>query len=57
MTGPRNSAHVVPRDDAIDHDTNDECICIPRSDPVTRVDGSVGWVVVHHALDGREQTE
>ena len=37
------------------HDESDTCICGPSSEPVTRDDGSVGWVVVHHSLDAREQ--
>lgn len=47
--------HVFPNNDLIDHDTRDgTCICGPSPDPVKRDDGSVGWVMVHHSLDGRE---
>lgn len=50
--------HVYPIDDLIDHDTvGDECVCVPRIEPVEREDGSFGWVVVHHSLDGRESYE
>ena len=50
--------HVIPVNDIIEHeDTGDECPCGPRVDPVRREDGSVGWVIVHHSLDGRELTE
>lgn len=50
--------HVYPDADLIDHDTNgDDCVCGPRADPVERDDGSIGWVLVHHSLDGREQHE
>lgn len=48
------SQHVVPVGDLIEHETTDECPCGPRSDEVERDDGSYGWVVVHHSLDGRE---
>lgn len=48
------AAHVLPVDDLIDHERHDGCICGPRSDPVERDDGSIAWVVLHHALDGRE---
>jgi hypothetical protein len=51
------SMHVLPVGDLIEHETTDECPCGPRSEIVKREDGSVGWVVVHHALDGREALE
>lgn len=40
--------HVIPRNDAVAHDSGPDCIC----DPDLR-DG----VWVHHSLDGRELTE
>ena len=50
--------HVYPVRDLIEHDTNsDECVCGPTTEAVPREDGSFGWVVVHHSLDGREQRE
>ncbi len=51
-----NSVHVAPVGDLIEHDTSGEsdCVCGPRSRPVKREDGSVGWVVTHSSLDGRE---
>lgn len=50
--------HVVPVGDLIEHDTEGEdCACGPASQPVVRDDGSVGWMVVHHSLDGREAHE
>lgn len=50
--------HVYPTADLIDHETEgDDCVCIPRVESVTREDGSIGWVAVHHSLDGRELTE
>jgi hypothetical protein len=52
-----DTAHVVPRGDLIDHDTNDGCPCGPTTEPVKRDDGSVGWVVTHHSIDGREAHE
>ena len=44
-------------DDAFFHDLDEDCPCGPESRPVKREDGSVGWVVVHHSLDGREKCE
>lgn len=52
-----DDVHVMPIDDLIEHDEADDCVCVPRLDPVEREDGSIGWVIVHHSLDGREATE
>lgn len=50
--------HTFPLNDLIDHDTDsDDCVCGPRIEPVPADDGSMGWVVVHHSLDGREANE
>lgn len=48
--------HVMPNNDQIEH-TFTDCLCGPAVDPVKRDDGSIGWVLVHHSLDGRELTE
>mgnify|MGYP006915209319 CR=1 FL=1 len=52
--GVMSTVHVTPTADAIPHDDTDDCICGPTSEPIVRDDGSVGWVVIHHSLDGRE---
>lgn len=57
MSPEMGGVHVVPGNDLIDHDVSDECPCGPRSEPVKCDDGSVGWLSVHHSLDGREATE
>jgi hypothetical protein len=49
--------HVRPRGDLIVHELTDDCPCGPEQRPVKGEDGSVGWLVVHHSLDGREQAE
>ncbi|QGZ17156.1 hypothetical protein HYQ19_gp057 [Arthrobacter phage DrYang] len=52
--------HVWPLKDLVEHDTEDDdggCVCIPRTEPVPREDGTIGWVLVHHSLDGREAHE
>lgn len=49
--------HVTPLLDTVDHTHDDDCLCGPRFEAVHRDDGSIGWVVVHHSLDGREQHE
>lgn len=51
--------HVTPVDDLIEHDTSGDeaCICGPDTVPVERGDGSFGWLVSHHSLDGRELHE
>lgn len=51
------ATHVVPADELIEHVTTGECPCGPRDELVERDDGSVGWVTVHHSLDGRESEE
>ncbi|MCA1571994.1 MAG: hypothetical protein LC798_17115 [Chloroflexi bacterium] len=52
------TVHVFPLGDLVDHDTDGgECPCGPRNEPVKRDDGSFGWLVVHHSLDGREAHE
>ena len=49
--------HVVPVGDLIEHVLTGDCPCGPADKPVERDDGSVGWLVVHHSLDGRELAE
>ena len=50
--------HVVPVDDLIEHiTTGEDCPCGPETEAVERDDGSMGWLVVHNALDGREHEE
>jgi hypothetical protein len=58
--GPSNTLHVYPQNDLIGHDTSTSeagCACGPQQRPVAREDGSVGWLLVHNSLDGRELTE
>jgi hypothetical protein len=47
----------MPVNDLIQHDEDDEtgyrCVCGPQVEAVKREDGTVGWVITHHALDGR----
>jgi hypothetical protein len=49
--------HVLPVDDLVDHEDTDTCPCGPTTIAVERDDGSIGWVISHHALDGREHRE
>lgn len=52
-----STQHVVPVNDLVEHDSSTasgECVCGPRVEAVFREDGSNGWVIVHHSLDGRE---
>jgi hypothetical protein len=46
--------HVVPEQDLVQHEEAD-CVCGPATEPVFRDDGSNGWLVTHHSLDGRER--
>lgn len=55
-----NTLHVTPIGDLVDHDTSTrepDCACGPEVRPVTQDDGSMGWLLVHHSLDGRERGE
>lgn len=49
--------HVRPLGDLVAHPMSVDCVCGPTTEPVQRQDGSYGWVVVHHSLDGREASE
>lgn len=53
------TVHTIPANDLIEHDTSgqQDCVCGPTTEPVECDDGSFGWVVVHHSLDGRELQE
>jgi len=45
--------HVVPINDLFDHDTSGAgCLCGPELND----DGSMGFIVIHRSLDGRETT-
>jgi hypothetical protein len=52
--GGRGDVHVVPIADLREHVKTLACWCAPR---LERVDRSTCYVVVHHALDGRELVE
>lgn len=54
---PGADVHVFPDGDLVEHEETDNCVCGPLIDPAERSDGSVGWVMVHHSLDGREAHE
>lgn len=50
--------HVYPTRDLIEHETEgDDCACGVTLEAVPCDDGSFGWVVLHHSLDGREKHE
>ena len=49
------TVHVYPNNDLIEHDTEyDDCLCGPSTEAVPSDEGSFGWLIVHHSLDGRE---
>lgn len=54
-----STVHVYPEPDLIEHDTDhgDDCICGPTTEAVPCEDGSFGWLITHHSLDGREFAE
>jgi hypothetical protein len=49
--------HVRPFGDLAAHPLSDDCVCGPAVEAVHRGDGSIGWLVTHHSLDGRERDE
>lgn len=50
-----DTIHTHPIGDLIEHDTaSDDCACGPTIEAVKRDDGSAGWHILHHSLDGRE---
>ena len=52
------TSFVHPLNDVIEHDIySQDCICGPTVEPVKADDGFVGWTIVHHSLDGRENDE
>lgn len=52
------TVHTYPVNDLIEHETvGDDCPCGPDIEPVRRGDGSLGWLIKHHSLDGREAHE
>jgi hypothetical protein len=51
------SRHIIPVGDLIDHEVSDDCVCGPQAEPISREDGSMNWLYVHHSLDGREKDE
>lgn len=49
------TVHVYPVNDLIEHLTDgDDCPCAPETEAVMLEDGSNGWLISHHSLDGRE---
>lgn len=52
------TVHTYPVNDLIEHDTDsDDCQCGPTTQPVESEDGTIGWHIIHHSLDGREFNE
>ena len=51
-----DEVHVLPVRDLIDH-TDADCVCGTTTEPRQRDDGSMGWLITHFSLDGRESRE
>lgn len=47
-----NEMHVMPVNDEVEHDEDQNCVCGPNVEIVSN-----GVIVVHHSLDGREKNE
>lgn len=53
-----STVHTYPVGDLIEHElVGDDCPCGPTVEPVHRADGTIGWHILHHSLDGRERHE
>lgn len=53
-----STVHTYPVADLMEHETwGTDCLCGPTTEPVPREDGSMGWHIIHHSLDGRENRE
>lgn len=50
-------AHVIPVDDAVGHEPNENCVCGPTPKLAKTRRGGDGWLMVHHSLDQREKKE
>lgn len=46
--------HVLPVGDCVPHDETWDCACGPRVESGIRDDNTVGRVIIHHSIDGRE---
>lgn len=51
--------HIMPINDLVEHEWDDDgdCPCGLDVQPVERDDGTIAWVYVHNALDGRDLEE
>lgn len=49
-----NAVHTMPVNDKFIHFADEDCGCAPRVEPVPREDGTVGWLYIHDAADGRD---
>ncbi|MGV9383488.1 hypothetical protein ACWDRB_47280 [Nonomuraea sp. NPDC003707] len=55
-----NELHAYPVGDLIEHDVSERDqgrVHGPETRPVAPDGGSVGWLVMHHSLDGRKALE
>jgi phenylacetate-coenzyme A ligase PaaK-like adenylate-forming protein len=55
-----STAHVTPLGDTFCHQTDTDeadCPCGPQTRPIELPEGRIGWLHIHHSLDGREQHE
>lgn len=50
---------IAYNDEDVAHEENvdGDCPCGPEVNPVEREDGSIGWVYIRNALDGRDLEE
>ena len=52
--GEESTLHIYPVNDLIAHEMSEDCVCGPITKPKERDDGSISWLLIHPALDGRK---
>lgn len=52
-----DGVHVAPMMDMVDHELNENCVCIPSVEHLVANDSGDAYLYTHHSLDGREASE
>lgn len=53
----RSEVHVIPANDLIRHQVDEDCTCGPAVEAIAGDSGSMGFMYSHASLDGRELRE
>lgn len=52
-----DGVHVAPMMDMVNHELDEDCVCIPTVEHLTTNAGDDAYLYTHHSLDGREANE